>query len=69
MDGIIDRREFLQMSVATGAMLLTGDGLVNLAYAAEPMNFIELDRVAIAMFQQEMPDQFILNTAGTRYVL
>jgi 7,8-dihydropterin-6-yl-methyl-4-(beta-D-ribofuranosyl)aminobenzene 5'-phosphate synthase len=56
MNRILDRREFLKASMATGAVLLVGEGLLGRAFARGKPRFVEVDELTITIITDNYYD-------------
>jgi 7,8-dihydropterin-6-yl-methyl-4-(beta-D-ribofuranosyl)aminobenzene 5'-phosphate synthase len=56
MDTMIGRREFLKASMATGALLLVGEGLLDRALAQSKSRFVEVDKLTITIITDNYYD-------------
>jgi 7,8-dihydropterin-6-yl-methyl-4-(beta-D-ribofuranosyl)aminobenzene 5'-phosphate synthase len=68
MNSMLDRREFLKVSMATGAVVLVGQGLLSSAFAQEKPRFIQVDKLAITIITDNYYDALRPDGAiGKRY--
>jgi len=56
MNRILDRREFLKASMATGAVLLVGEDLLGRAFARGKPRFVEVDKLTITIITDNYYD-------------
>jgi 7,8-dihydropterin-6-yl-methyl-4-(beta-D-ribofuranosyl)aminobenzene 5'-phosphate synthase len=68
MTHILDRREFLKSSMATGAMLLVGEGILGSAFAQNKPRIVEVDKLAITIIADNYYDALRADAViGKRY--
>jgi len=56
MNSMLDRREFLKVSIATGAVVLVGQGLLGSAFAQEKPRFSQVNKLAITIITDNYYD-------------
>jgi 7,8-dihydropterin-6-yl-methyl-4-(beta-D-ribofuranosyl)aminobenzene 5'-phosphate synthase len=68
MNTMFDRREFLKASMAAGAVLLVGEGLLDRAFAQGKQRFVEVDKLNITIITDNYYDALRSDGAiGKRY--
>ena len=68
MNTLLDRREFLKVSMATGAVLIVGEGLLGRAFAQGKPRFVEVDKLTITIITDNYYDALRSDGAiGMRY--